>query len=327
MKPRYAIVLATALAAYCGTPAASSEIKALPGREGHVVIQIRGQIEPGDADLFVTAVKRANTAGKAIESVQLNSTGGRLVEGAQLAAAIKLARLSTSVGPGAVCASACFLAFAAGDPKFAGDGALIGVHKASDTGGRETALSGAATLSMARFARELGVPSLIIRRMVSTPPRQIVWLDTQDLRSMGVKTVRSLDQARYVAAEEPPAQQKPDASTSPASQPGATTSPQSWNAFIDKAIAISAEQNRGSAAISRSCKPESRECIMTVAYLLAGGRQGIATVIQNAAGNITRREACESNVSNDARECIDWDTGRSFRDIKNTKGDWVQVVE
>ena len=26
--------------------------------------------------------------------------------------------------------------------------------------------------------------------------------------------------------------------------------------------------------LSRSCKPESRECIMTVAYSLAGGRQG-----------------------------------------------------
>jgi hypothetical protein len=57
---------------------------------------------------------------------------------------------------------------------------------------------------------------------------------------------------------------------------------------------------------------------MTVAYLLAGGRRGIATVIQDAAGNITRREACESNVSNDARQCIDWDTGRSYHDMKNT---------
>jgi hypothetical protein len=155
------------------------------------------------------------------------------------------------------------------------------------------------------LAKEFDVPSQIIRRMFSTPPRQIVWLDTQDLQSMGAKTVRSLDQARYVAAEEAQAQQKPDASTtSSAAQPSTTTSPHSWNAFIDQAIAISAERNQGSAAISRSCKLESRECIRTVAYLLAGGRQGIATIIQNAAGNITRREACESNVSNDARESI-----------------------
>ena len=86
MKPGCAIGLAIALALHCGTPVASSEIKTLPGREGGVIIQILGQIELGDADLFITTVKRANVAGKAIESVQLNSTGGRLVEGANLAA-------------------------------------------------------------------------------------------------------------------------------------------------------------------------------------------------------------------------------------------------
>jgi hypothetical protein len=52
-----------------------------------------------------------------------------------------------------------------------------------------------------------------------------------------------------------------------------------------------------------------------------------ATVGQDATGNITRREVCESNVSNDTRECVDWNTGKKYHDMKNTKGDWVQVVE
>ena len=97
--------------------------------------------------------------------------------------------------------------------------------------------------------------------------------------------------------------------------------------FIDKAIALSAEQNHGSAALSRLCKPELKTCVMAVAYLLKDGRQGLATVIQSAEGNITRREVCESNVSNDLRYCIDWDTGAKYRDVKNTKGDWVQTIE
>jgi hypothetical protein len=63
-------------------------------------------------------------AGKLVARVQLNSAGGRLVEGAKLAATIRLAKISTFVGSGAVCASACFLAFAAGDPKSAVPGAL-----------------------------------------------------------------------------------------------------------------------------------------------------------------------------------------------------------
>ncbi|WP_426442414.1 hypothetical protein [Bradyrhizobium genosp. P] len=181
---------------------------------------------------------------------------------------------------------------------------------------------------MARFARELGVPSPIIGRMVSTPPRQIEWLDARDLRSMGVKIVRNIDQARSAPTETATAE-PPDQSTQSSlnSQPGATPSNYSWNAFIDKAIAVSAEQNQGSAAMSRFCKLDSRECIMTVAYLLGDGRRGLATIGQDTTGNITRREVCESNTSDDARECVDWDTGRKYHDVKNTKDDWVQVAE
>jgi hypothetical protein len=99
----------------------------------------------------------------------------------------------------------------------------------------------------------------------------------------------------------------------------------SWTEFIDKTIALSAEQNKGSAVLSRLCKPELKMCVLAVAYSLKDGRQGLATVFQGVDGSITRREVCESNVSNDARDCIDWDTGAKYRDLKNTKGDWVQL--
>ena len=327
MKPGGAILLAMAFAVYLGGPASSATIKSVPGKDRRVVIQIFGPIEAGDADAFISAVKQAGAAGKAVESVQLHSTGGRLVEGARLAAAIKLGKMSTTVAQGAVCASACFLAFAAGDPKFVGDGALIGVHKASEKDGRETVASGAATLSMAGFAKELGVPSVIVDRMSSTSPKKIAWLSSQDLRSMGVSMPGRPMQSR-LAATGLPGQQIPGESTSLATlTPQAKVSRPSWTEFIYKAIALSAEQNHGSAALSRLCKPELKTCVMAVAYLLKDGRQGLATVIQSAEGNITRREVCESNVSNDLRYCIDWDTGAKYRDVKNTKGDWVQALE
>jgi hypothetical protein len=118
-------------------------------------------------------------SGKIVEYVQLNSAGGKLVEGVKLATAIREGKISTAVGQGAVCASACFLAFAAGDPKFAGDGARIGVHRASLKGGQETVLSEAVTTSMGSFAKELGVPSGIVGRMLKTSPKQILWLNSQ----------------------------------------------------------------------------------------------------------------------------------------------------
>jgi hypothetical protein len=55
--------------------------------------------------------------------------------------------------------------------------------------GRETVSSNAATVSMAKVAKELGVPPAIIGRMVVTPPNEMVWLSPQELQSMGVTMV------------------------------------------------------------------------------------------------------------------------------------------
>ncbi len=328
MKPGAATLFGIALAICFGAPASSATIKSLAGKDRRVIIQIFGQIAAGDADVFISAVKQANAAGKVVESVQLNSAGGNLLEGARLAGAIKVGKISTTVAQGAVCASACFLAFAAGDPKFVGYGALIGVHKAADKGGRETAASGEATLLMARFAKELGVPSAIIARMLSTPSNQIGWLNPQDLQSMRVSMAGNPVQTRLAATDGLPVQQIPEAAASLAtSTPQPRASRPSWNEFIDKTIALSAEQNQGSAVLSRLCKPELKTCVLAVAYLLKDGRQGLVTAFQGVDGSITRREVCESNVSNDVRDCIDWDTGAKYRDMKNTKGDWVQTIE
>ena len=66
---------------------------------------------------------------------------------------------------------------------------------------------------------------------------------------------------------------------------------------------------------------------MAVAYQLPDGRQGLALAIQDRSGNITRREVCESNAFNDVRDCVNWDTGAKYRDIKDTTGAWVQSIE
>src|SRR6266446_2084663 len=322
-SPGCAIFLGMAVAVCCGAPASSATIKSLPGKHG-VIIQISGQITDGDADAFISEVKRANAAGKVVENVQLNSSGGKLLEGVKLAGAIREGKISTSVGQAAVCASACFLAFVAGDPKFAGDGARIGVHKASEKGGHETALSDAVNVSMARFAEGLGVPSAITGRMVKTPPKQIVWLNSQDLHAMGVRMTGEPVQSRQVAADGSSVEQISGGElaslTAITPQARASTSAPSWNDFIDKAAKLSAEQNDGNAALSRLCQPELNNCILGLAYLLKDGRQGLAVVIQNAHGKTMRREVCEFNNSNDIRSCIDWDSGAKHRDLKTTKG-------
>jgi hypothetical protein len=289
-----AIFLGMAVAACEGAPASSATIKSLPGKHGGLIIEISGQITAGDADAFISEVRRAKVAGKLVENIQLNSTGGKLVEGARLAATIREGKISTTVGQGAVCASACFLAFAAGDPKFVGDGAQIGVHKASEKDGRETVLSDAVTVSMARFAKELGVPSAIIGRMVKTPPKQIVWLTAKDLQSMGVAMEGKPIQARQVARDGLSVQQIPGefaslAAVTPQAR-AASGNASSWNEFIDKIAKLSSDQNDGITALSRLCQPELNNCVLGLAYLLKDGRQGLAAVIQDVNGKTMRRE-------------------------------------
>lgn len=320
-----AIVLATC----CGAPASSATIKSVPN-QGGVTIQISGQIAAGDADAFIIAVEQATAAGRTIENVQLNSAGGKLVEATKLAAAIRARKISTSVGRDTVCASACFLVFAAGDRKFADTGAQIGVHKVSDKGGRETMLSGAATVSMAHFAKDLGVPSAIIDRMVLTPPRQIAWLNAHDLRSMGVTMAKPPAQERQAPADRRSAEQIPQelaslAALTPQAR-AASTNASSWNEFIDKVAKISAEQNDGNATVSRLCQPEFNNCVLGLTYLLKDGRQGLAVIIQDLHGKTMRREVCEFSNSNDVRDCVDWDSGAKHRDEKSADGDWAQIA-
>jgi len=148
--------------------ATSATLKSIVTKEGHVLILISGEVAEGDADALKAAIKSANDAGKFVSGVRLNSVGGSLLEGVRLSETVKYAKMATNVAQGATCASACFSIFAAGENKFANYSAKVGVHGASDQTGTETVQSGAATVSMARFAKELGVPAAIIGRMVVT---------------------------------------------------------------------------------------------------------------------------------------------------------------
>jgi hypothetical protein len=233
-----AMLLGMIWAVWIGYPATAAVLKPAALKDGRIVISISGDIAEGDTDAFKSAIKAANDAGKLVSSVRLNSTGGSLLEGVQLAEVVKFAKMATNVGQGATCASACFLIFAAGESKFANYTAQIGVHGASDETGRETVQSGAATVSMARVAKELGVPAAIIGRMVVTPPSQMVWLSPADLQSMGTTMVGKPSQVPLASTREGmpnqieagrPLQLQPE-------QQAKVSEPLTWNALVDGAI-------------------------------------------------------------------------------------------
>jgi hypothetical protein len=183
---------------------------------------------------------------------------------------------------------------------------------------------------MARFARELGVPSWIIDRMVATPANQIAWLNADDLRDMGVTIAEKPTPAAIASTARTLIQTVPRESTSLATvtpKGNVPVSQQAWNEFIEKTIALSADQHQGHAALFRACKPDSKECVMQVEYSLTDGRKALATVVQSGNGNITRREVCVINTDEVMRDCTNWDTGAKYRDVRNIAGNWVQAVE
>ena len=328
MRTSYCTILGALLILSMIAPAMSATLKPSSTKEGRIIVSISGEIAEGDTDSFKAAVKTANDAGKLVTSIRLNSPGGSLLEGVKLAEAIRFAKVATNVGRGATCASACFLIFAAGETKFANYTAQIGVHGASDQSGQETSELGAATVSMARVAKELGVPPGIIGRMVVTPPNEMVWLSPADLQSMGTTMVGKPVQVATPDMQAPvsPRQQTQPGDPTNISPRGRAAAPPDWDVVVDGAVKLSAAQNNGKAITGRVCQPEHKSCNNAVMFK-DDGVLVMVKVTRDLNEKIILREICTFNQPGDIRQCLDWDTKVKHRDMKDSKGEWIKVAD
>src|SRR5258708_27609865 len=132
-----ALLLATSI----GSDADAASISSSATDQGKVLLTFNGLISPGDTGRLTAAARTVFELRRTIAGVRLNSPGGDLAEGLRLAGIVRDGKMSTIVPDGAVCASACFVVFAAGSERIAGYGARVGVHGASDLSGHETAQS------------------------------------------------------------------------------------------------------------------------------------------------------------------------------------------
>lgn len=169
---------------------------------GLVAIGGIGEIAPGDTDRLMSVL--VGLPSNEIHVLILNSPGGSVVAGESLAATVRQQKLAVLVGNDAVCASACFLLFAASAAKFYMPGARVGVHSAIGNG-YETPGSMAMTTVMARSAAEMGVPDAVVGRMIRTPPGSIAWLSEAELASMGAKRLEPSSSPPPPSSPQPPA--------------------------------------------------------------------------------------------------------------------------
>jgi hypothetical protein len=302
--------------------ASAASITSTVSKDGKVIVSLVGEISDGDADTLKSIIKSANDIGRVVSAIRLDSPGGNLLEGSNLAGIVRFGKIATSVIGGTKCASACFIVFAAGNPKYANYNASVGVHGASDEDGRETVEAGAATVSMARIVKDLGVPAPIIGKMVVTPPDSIVWLTPDDLRSMGATMTGKPAQVPPDQEPQTPMQLAP--STRAAIPPASTTKPE-WKDFVNDAFALSARQNGGQARSGRVCQPEIKECNMAVFFKRKDGVEIMVRLSENPNGKVTSRDVCEFNEFQDVRTCTNWDTNVSIREMKNKQGNWIPI--
>ena len=277
------------------------------------LVLVEGQITPGDAHSLQAYIESSRTSALKVTMVSFNSPGGNLEEGYKLATEIKRARLATEVEAEKICASACFFAFAAGTTKSAGPTARVGVHGAADANGIQSGTAASATIIMARWAaKELGIPSDIIGKMVMTPPSAIIWLSNAELTSMGAQI---LDRSQSRILNRPP---DPEAFAGRASSQG-------WPEILGSAVELSRVQNGGVVRTNRFCSPSTGACELSIAFQRADGRPEIVRTIQDRTGQTISRAYCTLEPSGNLRHCMDWDTKRRSEEQKGLDGQWTGV--
>jgi hypothetical protein len=301
--------------------AEAADITAVDSRDGKTRLTLSGEVAPGDNEAIKAQIKKANQTGRIVVTLRLDSIGGNLLEGVEIADTVRQAKMATAILSGAKCASACFVIFAAGNEKYAHYSASVGVHGASDASGQETTSANAATVSMAKIVRRLGVPTNIIGKMVVTPPSQMVWLTPDDLKSMGTSMLGKPEQLATESRQRP-AQLPQD--ISPRTQATAPTN--TWSALVDKAISLSSSQNDGKVNSGRVCQPELKTCVNAIWFKI-GEKQMLLKVTRNLSDEIIKRELCELNSYRDIRTCLDWDTNETNKSMKNINGDWIGVSD
>ncbi len=144
------------------------------GGQNEAFVGGRGPIVKGDTARLEQALASV-PSGTRLLALALDSPGGNVLEGEQLARQIRSRGLSVVIPSNSQCVSACFLLFAAAVHRFTATDALVGVHSANEAGA-ETDVSLAVTTQMARIAASLGIPPAIIGKMVQTTPGRVEWL-------------------------------------------------------------------------------------------------------------------------------------------------------
>lgn len=183
MTRRFALSLAFFLwlAGSLGDPADAAHITVSYIKPGAALVNVRGRLDFTDALHF-----RHETAALLHAVVLFHSPGGHAAAGILIGRAIRHKRFSTVVPATAYCVSACALAWLGGAPRLMAEGARIGFHTAYALHGGRAMRHGAANAHVARYLRQLGLPSRAIAQIIRPEPHGMYWLTRRTARDIGI---------------------------------------------------------------------------------------------------------------------------------------------
>jgi hypothetical protein len=178
-------------------------------------LRLEGPLGLGDGE----RVRQLTAKASALRIVELDSPGGRLKEGEQIAALVKKSSWQTRTT--GACESACTFIHMAGERKQLLPGAKLGFHRAS-AGTVNPVLDNLANRELVRMYREAGLPERFIERTLATPASRMWHPSRDELVGAGLVSL----------AERPLDVELPDNPRAPASEyADAMTGSDTWLAF------------------------------------------------------------------------------------------------
>ncbi len=173
-----------------------------PDATGRSVLLLSGDIRLGDAEKLATAITKLRVP----FILELDSPGGDVREALHMAQLVRAVHMNTRVRSGAICASACFFIFLAGEQHLAlgilspdnpaiksSVSGYIGLHRPNVLpNGRATLSSGDYEKIQHGVMQEIGdylrgedVPQRLIDLMMTRPSNDIYWLTQDDIDQLG----------------------------------------------------------------------------------------------------------------------------------------------
>jgi hypothetical protein len=101
----------------------------------------------------------------------------------------------------------------------------------------------------------------------------------------------------------------------------------SWDEVTERGLQLSRQQHGGRPEAARFCDPELKVCNNGVVWRSSKGTKLFLRQAETMDGKPLEREVCELNSFGDVRVCVDWDSGRQYRDMKDLKGRWYKVAD